>query len=73
MGAIDYFKKIKIEIQIKLVNGQAMCKFMITALGPLGLYRHVLVDPSQYFASNSFARFWDTLGIKRHVKTGSYP
>jgi hypothetical protein len=69
--AIDNFCKIAIAIPIVAVNGKTMCDFMITIIGHLGPYRRVLVDAGRYFAGNAFGDFLITLGIERHVTTGS--
>jgi hypothetical protein len=73
MVAIDHFSMIAIAIPKKAVNGQAMCKFMITIVGHLGPYRRLVVDVRQYFAGNAFGHFLNTRGVKRHETAGSHP
>jgi Integrase zinc binding domain len=72
MISIDHFSKIAIAIQIVAVNGQTMCEFMITVIGHLGPYRPVLLDAGRYFAGNAFGDFLNTLGVERHITTGSH-
>jgi hypothetical protein len=72
MIAIDFFSKLAISIPIVAVNGQTMWEFMITIICRLGSCIRVLVDVGQYFAGNAFGHFLNTLGIEKHLTTGSH-
>jgi Integrase core domain len=73
MVVIDHFSKIALAIPIIAVNGQTVCEFMITNICHLGPYRSVLLDTGRFFSGNAFGDFLRSLGVKRHVRTGSHP
>jgi hypothetical protein len=72
MVAIENFSKIAIAVKMIAVDRRTMCEFMITIKGHLGLYGHILGEAGPFSAGSAFGDLLNTLGVKRHVTTGSH-